>query len=389
MEHRSLLAERLRSRAPEINQAVLDRLHGMEADNPVRELDYLQGLNEAVRKGVEYGIEVIAFGPDRAGPAPLALASQARLAARHRVPLDLVLRRYAAAKGILQQFVLSEAAAMPDLAPAPLGSALEAQESVLEQLIAVASKEHQQETSPPAPSAEARLGERAKRLLAGEPVDPAPLNYSLDGYHLGLVAPSSEVRPKLRELGAEIDGRLLAIAPHEGETWAWIGARRPLDVDRVVKWASRAWPDATPLGIGEVAEGLPGWRRSHHQARAAAGLARPGSSPAVRYRDVAVIAGVAKDPLLVSSLWEMYLAPLDEEGGRVPLRETLRAYFAADSNSSSASSALGVTRQTVSNRLLAVEERLELPLPKCADALQVALILEELGHFADLTDSRS
>jgi DNA-binding PucR family transcriptional regulator len=144
-----------------------------------------------------------------------------------------------------------------------------------------------------------------------------------------------------------------------------------------------------PLGIGEIGEGLPGWRRSHEQAGAAAALARPGASAAVRYRDVAMIAAAAKDPLLLASLREMYLAPLDKEDGRVPLRQTLRAYFAADGNSSSASSALGVTRQTVANRLLAVEEHLGHPLHKCAAALQVALSLEELGHFPDPPDSRS
>jgi DNA-binding PucR family transcriptional regulator len=102
-----------------------------------------------------------------------------------------------------------------------------------------------------------------------------------------------------------------------------------------------------------------------------------------------MLAAAAKDPLFVTSLREMYLAPLGEKGHRdVPLRETLRAYFAAGRNASSACSALGVSRQTVANRLLTVEERLQHPLAKCADALQVALSLEELGHFPDLPDSR-
>src|SRR5215212_1458652 len=103
MDQRSLLAERLRARAPEIQQAVLDRLQALEAERPVRELEYLQGLNDAVRKGVEYGIEVIAVGAERAEPAPLSLVTQARLAARYRIPLELVIRRYTAAKGIFQQ----------------------------------------------------------------------------------------------------------------------------------------------------------------------------------------------------------------------------------------------------------------------------------------------
>jgi hypothetical protein len=310
-----------------------------------------------------------------------------------------MIRRYAAAKGIFQQFVLNEAAAMPDLAPASLAGALEAQETVLEQLTAAASEEHRRETAAPSISREGRLAERIQRLLRGERVDPSPLEYDLSGHHLGLVAPSAAIRPLLRELSAECDGRLLAVAPHESVTWAWIGAQRPLDLDRVLKWVGCSWPETTPLGIGEVTEGASGWRRSHEQARAAAGLAQPGQAAAglaqpgqaaaVRYRDVAIVAAAAKDPLLVASLREMYLAPLDKEDGRVPLRETLRAYFAADGNGTAASFALGVSRQTVANRLLAVEERLGHPLHKCAGALQVALSLEELGRFPDPPDSRS
>lgn len=389
-DQRSQLAERLRARAPEIQQAILDRLDGLQGDTPVREPDYLHGLSEAVRKGVEYGIEVVAVGAERAEPAPLALPTQVRLAARHRVSLALVIRRFTVAKGSFQQFVLEEAAAMPDLAPAQLTEALTAQECALQQLIATATEEHRRETSPPAPTQEARIAERVRRLLDGEQVDTSLLEYDLSGHHLGLVARTPTAHPLLRQLGAAVDGRLLAVAPSEAETWAWIGARRPIDVEAVLRWVKDAWPDSTPLGIGEGAAGLSGWRRTHRQARAAANLDRSGSRAALRYRDVAMIAAAAKDPLLVASLQEMYLAPLAAKGHRdVPLRETLRAYFAADGNASSACSALGVSRQTVANRLLMVEERLQHPLAKCADALQVALSLEDLGHFPDLPDSRS
>jgi DNA-binding PucR family transcriptional regulator len=388
-DQRSQLAERLRARAPEIRQAILDRLDGLEGDTPVREPDYLHGLNEAVRKGVEYGIEVVAVGAERAEPAPLALPAQVRLAARHRISLALVIRRFTVAKGSFQQFVL-EAAAMPGLAPAQLTEALTAQECVLQQLISAATEEHQRETSPPARTLEARTAERVRRLLDGEQVDASLLEYDLSGHHLGLVARTPAAHPLLRQLGVAVDGRLLAVAPNESETWAWLGARRPIDVDAVLRWVKDAWPDTAPLGIGELATGPLGWRRTHRQARAAAALDRSGSGTALRYRDVAMIAAAAKDPLLVASLQEMYLAPLAEKGHRdVPLRETLRAYFAADGNASSACSALGVSRQTVANRLLTVEERLQHPLAKCADALRVALSLEELGHFPDLPDSRS
>lgn len=364
-EGRALLAERLRPRATEIERAVLDRLHATAREQPVRELEYLQGLNEAVRAGVAYGIEVIAGGEERAGPMPLPLLAQGRLAARHRIPLDQVIRRYMTAKTTLTQFVFEEAAAMADLAPAALSYALVAQESVFDQLITAASEEYRLETAAAARSREGRLVERVRRLLDGEAVDPSPLEYDLSVHHLGLVARSSEVRPLLRKLAAAADGRLLAVSSGEEETWAWLGRRLPLDLEKVVAWIEESWPGSVRLGIGEPDEGLPGWRRTHGQAREAAGLAKPGPHCALRYRDVALITGVAKDPLLLSSLQAFYLTPLGEKSSRdVPLRETLRAYFAADGNASSASSALGVSRQTVTNRLVTVGRRLNHDLAK-------------------------
>lgn len=329
---------------------------------------------------------MIAGGEERAEPMPLPLLLQARLAARHRIPLDLVIRRYMTAKATLTQFVLDEAATA-DLASAALSSALVAQESVFDQLVTAASEEYRLETASLVRSHEGRLAERVRRLLDGEAVDPSPLEYDLSVHHLGLVARASEVRPLLRKLARAADGRLLAVSSGEEETWGWLGRRLPLDLDQILTWIAEHWPSSVGLGIGEPGQGLPGWRHTHGQAREAAGLAKPGPHCALRYRDVALITGVAKDPLLLSSLQDFYLTPLGEKSSRdVPLRETLRAYFAADGNASSASSALGVSRQTVSNRLVTVEQRLNHDLAKCADALKVALKLEELGHFPDPPD---
>ena len=350
----------------------------MEGDSPVRELDYLKGLSEAVHTGVDYGIEVIAVGPERARPLPLPLVVQPRLSARYRVPLESVILRYLAAKCVLHQFVVNEAPAIPSLDPELLGHALSALESAFDPLIAAASEEYRWEASYSNTTPDGRLAERVRRLLAGEPVDPAPLEYGLSGHHLGLVARSSEVRPLLRELSLECDRRLLAVRPTEGETWAWIGGRRPLDLDRVLGWVEGSWPASIPLGIGEPGTDVSGWRRSHAQARTAAGLAQPGSGP-FRYRDVALVAAAARDPLLPSVLSELYLAPLDSADRGELLRETLRAYFAAGCNAKAASAALGVSRQTVANRVLEVEKLIGHRLDKCGDTLRTALHLEELG----------
>lgn len=108
--------------------------------------------------------------------------------------------------------------------------------------------------------------------------------------------------------------------------------------------------------------------------------ARPGGT--VRYADVGLLASVAQDPLLSSSLRDMYLAPLSEaRDGGVRLRGTLRSYFEAGRNITSAASALGVSRQTVASRLRAVEEMLGRTLESCGPELEVALRLESVDPF--------
>ena len=70
--------------------------------------------------------------------------------------------------------------------------------------------------------------------------------------------------------------------------------------------------------------------------------------PLTRYADVALMAAVLRDELLAESMVEVYLSALgDRHGAGAVLRQTLRAYFKAERNASSAASALGVSRQTL------------------------------------------
>jgi DNA-binding PucR family transcriptional regulator len=72
----------------------------------------------------------------------------------------------------------------------------------------------------------------------------------------------------------------------------------------------------------------------------------------------------------------LFLAPLAEErdGGAVA-RQTLRAYFEAERNASSAAALLEVSRQTVGSRLRAIEERIGRPLSACANELEATMRL--------------
>ncbi|MDX6635531.1 MAG: hypothetical protein QOF06_1734 [Solirubrobacterales bacterium] len=358
----------------------------MERDEPVRDVEYLESLSDAVHKGVRYGVEVLAVGEERAADVPLAAIVQARLAARHRIPLETALRRYLAAEKLLTDFVLEEAAGID---PCLLRAAMAAQGAAFERLVAIATEEYGREVRARPASHEARLVERTRRLLAGELVDPSILEYELCGHHLGLVACSADARPLIRRLAGEVGCRSLILTPSGEELWAWLGSgREPVDPTAVRDWLAAAGDPEQPIGMGEPKSGRDGWRLTHEQARAALWVAKAKSVPVIEYTEAALLASIGRDAILTASLQEKYLLPLagERDGGQV-LRATLRSYFQADRNSSSAAAALGVSRQTVANRLRTAEQCIGQPLGECADALVAALSLEELGRISDPPDS--
>ena len=158
-------------------------------------------------------------------------------------------------------------------------------------------------------------------------------------------------------------------------------------------WGSVERPDplaATPtppedpgegrrVGIGGPAQGHPGWRLTHEQAKAALLVATRGGQQVVRYPDVALLAAALKDELLAASLRSLYLDPLGADGGAGEvLRTTLRAYLDADRNVSSTAAAVGVSRNTVSNRLRVIESRIGHLRPAISGDLTLALQLDNL-----------
>jgi DNA-binding PucR family transcriptional regulator len=401
---RSLLAERLRRRLPELQTAIGTRVYAISDPRDVTDPAYVEGLNAALAAAVEYRLEVLEVGERAASDVPAALLAQARLDARDRVPLDTVLRRYFAGNALFADFLAEEAeresvpnatlrsllAAQATVAdrllagvsaeregiPNPiLRNLLAAQATVGDRILAAVSAEHAREAQVRPSSTVERRRESVKRLLAGEFVDHAELEYDLEAQHLGLMARGERAEPLLRELAKRLDRRLLAVQREEEPTWAgWLGGSSSIGAADTVRVVAELDPRGTVVTVGEPAEGLAGWRFSHLQAKAALALAERRGVALVRYADVAIEAAVLRDDLLARSLRELYLEPLDgmRDGGKVA-RETLRAYFAAERNISSTAAALGVDRRTVRNRIRAIEELIGRPLTIAAADLEIAL----------------
>ncbi len=379
---RAELSARLRERRGEIEQAVLTRTFAVSDTNEPLDLDtldptYLQGLRTAIGAAVDYGLEVIERGEERAPSPPPALRAQARLAARYGVGLDTVLRRYSAGYMLLSDFMVAEAE-QGGIRGADL-QRLRRTQAALDPLLAAVSEEYAREERERPGSTEQRRAERIERLLAGEPIDTSQIAYDFEGFHLGLLAQGPGVGNVLRDLAAALDCRLLT-ACRGGETlWAWLGFRKPPDSEAPRRYLSANWPPNGALAIGEPGEGISGWRLSHRQAKIALPIALRGAESCVRYADVALLATTLQDDLLATSLRKLYLEPLEaaRDGGEVAI-ETLRAYFAAERNVSSAASALEVTRKTVNSRLRAIEACLNRRITSCGAELEVALGLEDL-----------
>ena len=311
---------------------------------------------------------------------PTVLLSQARLAARHGIKLETVLRRYLAGYTLLGDFLIEESERCGPLDGASLKRLLRVQAALLDRLIAAVSEEYAREAQTRPSSAEQRLAKRVERLLEGERLDTSEIAYEFEAIHLGLVAKGPGAAEAIRELARPLDRRLLLICREEETAWAWLGGRRALDLEALEHLVSQQLPPALSLALGEPGEGPAGWRLSHRQARAALPVALRSGKTLVRYADVALLASILQDELLATSLREIYLRPLERErdGGAV-LRETLRAYFASGRSLTSAAAALGVSRRTVTNRLRAIEARLRWPLDSSMVEIEAALRLDALG----------
>ena len=377
-EARSTLASRLRERLPEIQAAITTRVYAISDPHDVPDPTYLQGLNSALAAAIDHRLAVLEVDERHAPAVPPVLLAQARLDARDGVALDTVLRRYVAGNALFGDF-LAEEAERAGVTNAVLRRLLGAQATLGDQMLAAVSAEHAREAKNRPSSASERRRDCVKSLLAGELVDHSELDYDLDANHLALTIKGEGSLEVMRALAARLDRRMLAVCREEEPVWAcWLGGRRRLEVEQVLRALGEISLERVFVTVGEPGEGVSGWRLSHRQAKAALPIAERREQAVLRYADVALLASILRDDLLATSLRQLYLEPLERtrDGGKVS-HETLRAYFAAERNISSTAAALGVDRRTVANRIRAIEDLFGRPLNDFATEMETALQLIE------------
>ncbi len=377
---RAELATRLRACWGDVEQAALERLYGISPPDGLPGPEYADGLRVAASAALEFLLAGVTCNETRPLQPPPAVQAQARLAARNGVSLDVVLRRCLAGYTVFGDFVMREAEEGELLQGVGLRQLLRAQSALFDRLILSVAEEHTREAECQLKSVEEHRVAIVRGLLAGEQLDAAGLDYDIDAHHVGVIAKGKAAPELLRGLARTLDRNVLLVHSDEGLVWAWLGGRHAIDRDDLDRLASSTVPAQVCMAMGEPAEGLRGWRLTHQQAKAAFPVALRDSKKLVRYADVVLLSSILQDHVLAASLHSLYLEPLsrDRDGGSAA-RQTLRAYFAADRNISSAAAALGVSRRTVSNRINAIEERLGRSLTVAAAEIEAALRLDSLS----------
>jgi hypothetical protein len=374
------LAEELRRRRDEIGSAVTTRVYAVEPPPQSDDPEYAEGLRAAITIAVEHTIDACERTGDTVHAVPTAIISQARLAAHRRIPLQTMLRRYLAGHSVLTDLVVEEAGRQ-NLDAGLLRVVLRSQAARTDHVLMAISAAYVEETTVNRPlSSDRRKADHVQRLLDGELIDPSEIDYDFDRWHVALIGRGPRADRVMRAIIERIDARRLLVLASDDLVWAWVGAKGKLDPRQIEAAAPSRLPKRVCVAVGEAAKGRIGWQLTHRQARAALSVPASGSGAIVRYADVALVAVAMHDELFTTSARRLYLEPLStgRDGGR-SLLETLRAFFAAQQNVSSTAAALGVTRQTVANRLRTVELLINRPLSSCSAELQAVLRLQTGG----------
>lgn len=205
----------------------------------------------------------------------------------------------------------------------------------------------------------------ARALSAGEATARdalARLGFPLDAAYVA-IALGPELEPDaLESLARRVKlacGAPALLAAEGAERTLWVAFTRREDARRLERLHALTELGG-PVGLGESAAGLAGFRRTREQALDALRVARLGDMTGItRHRDVALLAVLYADETRARELARAELGPLagDDELA-VRLRETLRAYLDSGESQVATAQRLFVHDKTVKYRLRQAEDLL-------------------------------
>jgi hypothetical protein len=222
-----------------------------------------------------------------------------------------------------------------------------------------------------------------RRALCGSPVAAqaalADLGYTAEDVHLAIALPlasdQDEVEALARRLRLACAATTLVVDGPEVTT-IWLGFGRSATAANVDR--TRMLIDlAGPVGLGDVAAGVDGFRRTRQQAADALRMAALDENPGItKYRDVALLAVLCADESRARELARAELGPLAaDDDVAVRLRETVRAYLTAGESQVVTARRLFIHEKTVKYRLTQAEQLLGCKISDRRSELGAALMV--------------
>ncbi|MFF2085485.1 PucR family transcriptional regulator [Nocardia sp. NPDC058176] len=241
---------------------------------------------------------------------------------------------------------------------------------------------------------QARRVEIVHDILAGRPLDidaaGRALSYPLHHLHTAYVlwvdddAPDTDVQRLLETAATTIATAIAAPRPLSVGTgartlWCWVATSRP--TGGVID----ALDPHVHVAIGTCAPGLPGFRQSHREARAAQTVAtrRAHGTAVTRYEDVelaCLAAGLAGEEGMETFVRRELgpLAAADTAAAR--LRDTVRRYLIHAANAEVTAELLGVHPNTIRYRVRQAEAMLGHPIEERRVHVELALaVIDTFG----------
>lgn len=220
-----------------------------------------------------------------------------------------------------------------------------------------------------------------RQLLAGDKFNVIALQYPVETTHVA-VALASSTEPASLDVAADTLERAMDPAPCialdaglDGVRVLWFGA-----VSSATEVAAAARSAAAGhrmhVAVSDIARGPEGFRAVRREALDTLAAARlhPPEGRVVSYSESPLAATLLADPRRAARLADTVLGPLGAETAEgLRLRQTLRAYFAADCRQAGAAAALQVHEKTVAYRLRRVAEHIGGPPQTRRAELEAAL----------------
>jgi hypothetical protein len=335
-------------------------------------------------------------GTDEIATPPEGVALARELVHR-RADVSALLRAYRLGHGVVED-AWSEAAIElgldPGVAQLALLKASRYFFSYVDEVSLRLTDAHNEERVRWARGSAAVRAEMLQRLLEGERVPASrastALRYDVGPIHTGFVLWADPDRPDatsaadLEQLaGAAVQalggGASMVVGIGNWVVWGWVTVAASSPSRKLCL----TLPDGVQVAVGDPAEGIEGFVRTHEEAIAArrvAGLFGRRSAAIVRHRSVALMALLSADPVSAARFVESELgelaAPTDP---MARLRGTLRVYFDENASPSRTARRLNVNKNTVVYRVAKVEEVLGHDIVDRRFELEAAVRLAEVA----------